>query len=631
MSKPNLVFVASSRARSGASSRLLRLVRDHATILQRYSIHGTRGTARRILGSGLFAPQNIVIHKGGQEGGIAELAAMVAQGDCAAVFLLLDPSDPWSDAVENRALKRVCIERRIRLLTTYAASVRWLELEADPTADFEAISVRRVEDEIEGWKIGHPNVRGGKVLDLPVGKRTVALISHDKKKREMVRFVSEHTDLLAEHHRILTTGTTGWLLKLLFVPKSKLDQMLKSSPLREDRLESVFESLLKDLRRVPSGHVRAMCLDARGELDLKPNRRFVEKITPLPSGPRGGDVLIANEILNCRCHSIIFFHDPQTAHPHSDDIRLLEHTSQLPGVFAECVSDELSAENWTRGLELELSDVTRPANVAHRMRSMFPLKEVVLAPTTSNEDGDTLGRELARAAAAFFHQELSQLRKSQSEVRIGVAWGRVASWIVEELTLLTEQGLLEPLTGGGAKLLWSPIIGIITAEVSAQEASIVVEGLREFYGGEIKPLQCAGFTREASGVPTRVRDVVDELEKADLVLTSAAPWHADASLLTKTGLSPGYFPDLEGEAIGIISGVFVDKNGSEVEAAYKIVGLDYMGFKRVATQGNVILVCGGDQRVPVVGALLRARLVSSLVTTVASAKALVEAEKGRES
>src|SRR6185436_15262118 len=167
-------------------------------------------------------------------------------------------------------------------------------------------------------------------------------------KLEMIDFVRANTLPLSKHQRILTTGTTGTLLKLLFA--SSRDQELLLQELAGDlegRLGIIALDILNEMEiRPKKTDLRFLLERLREERGITDCSAFVEKIVVLPSGPAGGDVLIAEAVLQNECHSIVFLHDPLTAHPHSADIRLLEHTSQLPGVFAECVSDRVSAEQW---------------------------------------------------------------------------------------------------------------------------------------------------------------------------------------------------------------------------------------------------------------------------------------------
>ncbi len=91
---------------------------------------------------------------------------------------------------------------------------------------------------------------------------TLALIAHDGKKDDMLRFAKEHVDLL-RRLRIVATATTGSLLA--------------------------------------------------AELDLE-----VERVA---SGPQGGDLEIGAMIVRGDVQAVVFFRDPLTAHPHEPDIQ----------------------------------------------------------------------------------------------------------------------------------------------------------------------------------------------------------------------------------------------------------------------------------------------------------------------
>ncbi|EKP95750.1 methylglyoxal synthase [Thermaerobacter subterraneus] len=92
----------------------------------------------------------------------------------------------------------------------------------------------------------------------------VALIAHDKKKPDLLRFVQRYREVLARH-QLVATGTTG---------------------------------------------------------------RMVAEATGLPvhcylSGPLGGDQQIGSEIAAGRIDVVFFLRDPLTAHPHEPDVSAL--------------------------------------------------------------------------------------------------------------------------------------------------------------------------------------------------------------------------------------------------------------------------------------------------------------------
>ncbi|CDQ19519.1 methylglyoxal synthase [Halobacillus karajensis] len=92
----------------------------------------------------------------------------------------------------------------------------------------------------------------------------IALIAHDKKKEDIIRFAKEYHSILSKH-QLFATGTTGMRIA--------------------------------------------------DEADLK--------VTRFQSGPLGGDQQIGAKIANEEMHMVIFFRDPLTAQPHEPDISAL--------------------------------------------------------------------------------------------------------------------------------------------------------------------------------------------------------------------------------------------------------------------------------------------------------------------
>lgn len=94
--------------------------------------------------------------------------------------------------------------------------------------------------------------------------KTIALIAHDRKKQEMLEFVRMHSALLAQH-KLVATATTGRLIA-------------ENTGLN---------------------------------------------ITPLLSGPLGGDQQIGALVATQEIDMVIFLRDPLTAQPHEPDITAL--------------------------------------------------------------------------------------------------------------------------------------------------------------------------------------------------------------------------------------------------------------------------------------------------------------------
>ena len=94
-------------------------------------------------------------------------------------------------------------------------------------------------------------------------KRTIGLVAHDNRKKDLVEWVNHNKHILHKHH-LLATGTTGKLL---------------------------------------------------GEV--------IDHVTSLKSGPLGGDQQLGALIATGKIDYMIFFWDPMTSQPHDVDVKAL--------------------------------------------------------------------------------------------------------------------------------------------------------------------------------------------------------------------------------------------------------------------------------------------------------------------
>jgi methylglyoxal synthase len=108
-------------------------------------------------------------------------------------------------------------------------------------------------------------------------KKRIALVAHDLRKQDLLKWVNTNTERLADH-TLFGTGTTGKLLN--------------------------------------------------DNSDLEVRR--------LKSGPLGGDMQLGAMIANLELDMLIFFWDPMTAQPHDVDIKALLRMSVLYNVALAC-------------------------------------------------------------------------------------------------------------------------------------------------------------------------------------------------------------------------------------------------------------------------------------------------------
>lgn len=118
--------------------------------------------------------------------------------------------------------------------------------------------------------------------------KRIALIAHDGKKAEMVAFVKDHKEFLAQYH-LVATGTTG--------------THIERAGLQVDKRQS---------------------------------------------GPLGGDAQIAAEVVEGQISAVIFLRDPLGKHPHDPDIFMLMRVCDVHNV--PLATNAASAELIIKGL-----------------------------------------------------------------------------------------------------------------------------------------------------------------------------------------------------------------------------------------------------------------------------------------
>ncbi|MDR0667834.1 MAG: methylglyoxal synthase [Prevotellaceae bacterium] len=117
-------------------------------------------------------------------------------------------------------------------------------------------------------------------------KKTIALVAHDNRKRDLMEWVAFNNEILCKYH-LVCTGTTGRLIEQTL--RDKLD----------DRADHLHITLLK-------------------------------------SGPLGGDQQLGALIAERKIDLIIFLWDPMQPQPHDVDVKALLRISSLYNVPTAC-------------------------------------------------------------------------------------------------------------------------------------------------------------------------------------------------------------------------------------------------------------------------------------------------------
>jgi len=258
-----------------------------------------------------------------EQGGITILAHLITQRKISIVWPFYTPWTTHLLNPENLALLRLCDQWHVKYLMNMGSIEEWMRGEARLDVTRNVQDVRLSFDLIGGtpdqkmevkpeknitkgiWYFRDPKpeppatlhdqkwnrVDERQIVPERLAEMRIALISHDEKKGRMVEFVTDYQDELGLFNRVMTTGTTGRLVQ-----------------------------------------------EAAPALDPTKIHRY-------NSGPKGGDIEIATEILYGNCDVVIFFVDPLHAHPHTEDIRVIFRAC-MTNEHVRLLSNEQQAREW---------------------------------------------------------------------------------------------------------------------------------------------------------------------------------------------------------------------------------------------------------------------------------------------
>lgn len=246
-------------------------------------------------------------------GGVTILANLIVQRQCSIIWPFLSPVTVHLLHPENLALMRLCDLWNAKRLMN-AESVRsWFrdEAERDVGRNPQEIPLKIVlgtaetdnpwpeaehKYEKEYYKVETPyRERRPEDFWTKFDKQSIALIAHDEMKSRMIDFAIQYESELGKFQRILATGTTG-------------------------------QEVMNACRGLRENNKVRRCL----------------------SGPKGGDIEIATEILFGRCHIVVFFIDPLHPHPHIDDIRVVFGAcmAEIVNNDVRMLTNEVQAREW---------------------------------------------------------------------------------------------------------------------------------------------------------------------------------------------------------------------------------------------------------------------------------------------
>jgi len=320
--RKTLIGVLASHDSAEKNNALVRLLDDlheeDSELLGKFHFVFTGGTYDRILlgergpdveeikpvkeATREFLKNNSTVLPSRKNGGVTVLSFAVVQRCCSILWSFLSPITAHWLNPENLALMRLSDQWHVKRLMNTGSVKEWFEKEAesDKSRNLHKLPLKLKFPSTEDSVLSTPHSDSPNRIALPtvindstkVEDMTIALIAHDQMKTRMVDFALDYEKELVRFNRILTTGTTG----------------------REigDAANKLFKS---------------------------------NKIYRYHSGPKGGDIEIATEILFGRCHVVVFFIDPLNPHPHIEDIRVVFGACMIQDEV-RMLTNEMQAREW---------------------------------------------------------------------------------------------------------------------------------------------------------------------------------------------------------------------------------------------------------------------------------------------
>ncbi len=106
-------------AHDGKKTDMLAFANDHLAVLKRYNLVGTKTTGTLLADKTGLKIESML---SGPLGGDAQIAAMVAQGEIAAVFFFIDPLGKHPHDPDIQTLMRICNVHSVPLATNPATA-----------------------------------------------------------------------------------------------------------------------------------------------------------------------------------------------------------------------------------------------------------------------------------------------------------------------------------------------------------------------------------------------------------------------------------------------------------------------------------------------------------------------------
>ena len=255
--------------------------------------------------------------------------------------------------------------------------------------------------------------------------------------------------------------------------------------------------------------------------------------------------------------------------------------------------------------------------MAMDLESAYGIKQVIIVPVTAEMESDSVRKAVGGKGAEI-------LRGANSEISVGITWGRTIAYMLENLADgQFKASRISELTGG----LGMISAGMPTSALASLFAKKTEAQCFQMSGPIIasEPSIARAFLAEGS-----IQRTLESARKSDMAICGIATL-TENSMLSHAGLldDSDYVSLREKGAVGSIIGRFYDSDGREVDSQYKdrAIAISWEDFLKIPER---IVLGGGWNKTECIRGLLRGGLATTIIMDNVTATSLLGEERTGE-
>lgn len=261
------------------------------------------------------------------EGGIILLSQLVVQRQLSILWSFLTPFGSHWIVPENLALLRLCDLNNVKKQMNYGSALEWIRnsLYVDSLNNLSFVPITLYPGCDKGFD-GSTNRRDDVTVIHSIPS------SENYAKRYLRSCTNENFDDTLDSQIQTLQSEINSIIIPRYDNNSRPDGRLWYQEERKDRTVALIAhdgmkdrmvSFAVDFEDFLSGYKRIVTTSTTGEKIKRSTRKLESKIDGCFSGPKGGDIEIATQILMGDIQTVVFFIDPTSTHAHIDDIRVV--------------------------------------------------------------------------------------------------------------------------------------------------------------------------------------------------------------------------------------------------------------------------------------------------------------------